>query len=162
MADKKPSGDSETPAEAFLKTAHEYHLAATTLLSIQQQVESPLYYLYAHSIELCLKAYLRSYELPTPLGKRGHALGALLDQCQGKGLSLRTDVRNVIRLLESEHRFHGFRYFVFRATSRPEINYLREVADELIQVVSEEVGKGATPGPSKAVLKFTVGKPEKK
>jgi hypothetical protein len=66
--------------------------------------------------------------------------------------------------LESENKQHGFRYFVFEATSRPDINYLREVVDELMGVIEEEVNNRPTKGlaGAGAVLKLTFGKPEKK
>jgi len=162
MAKPKERLDNVTQAEAFLNTAQQYHLAATTLLPLHQQVESPLYFLYTHALELALKAYLRSHGLPTPLGQPGHALQALFEQCQRKGLQVHSDLRGVIDLLESENKLHGFRYFVFKATGRPEINYCRKVVDELMGVVAEEVKKRPTKGLSSAVMKFTIGKPEKK
>ena len=117
MAKPKKRVDNATPAEAFLNTAQQYHLAATTLLSLHEQVASPLYFLYTHALELALKAYLRSHVLPTPLGQPGHALQALFEQCQRKGLQVHSDLRGVIDLLESENELHGFRYFVFKATA---------------------------------------------
>jgi hypothetical protein len=76
----------EPPAEAFLNTAQQYHLAATTLLPLYQQAESPLYFLFTHVIELALKAYLRSHGLSPPRRQEGHALQKLFEQCQRKGL----------------------------------------------------------------------------
>jgi hypothetical protein len=152
----------ETTAEAFLNTAKQYHLAARTLLPLHQQAESPLYFLFAHTIELAFKAYLRSRALATPRGQRGHALRDLREQCHKNGLQVGFDLRNVVQLLESENSRHGFRYFVFEGTGRPDINYLREVVDELMRVVEEEVAKRPTTGLSGAVLKFIVGRPAKK
>lgn len=152
----------ETPAEAFLNTAQQYHLAATALLPLHQQVDSPLYFLFTHAIELAFKAYLRSHGLPTPQGPEGHALQDLFERCRGEGLQGHSELRNVIQLLESENKWHGFRYFLFKGTGRPEINYLREVVDELMVVVAEEVKMRPSEGLSGAVLKITVGKPEKK
>ena len=152
----------ETPAEAFLSTAQQYHLAAATLLPLYQRAESPLYFLFAHAIELALKAYLRSRGLSAPRGQRGHALQGLFEQCQRKGLQVGCDLRNVIHLLESENKQHGFRYFVFEPKGRPDINYLREVVDELMGVVEEEVHKKPTKGLSGAVLKFHSGQAERR
>jgi HEPN domain-containing protein len=154
----------ESPAEAFLSRARQYHLAATTLLPLYQQVESPLYFLFTHALELALKAYLRSHGLPTPRGPQGHALRDLLEQCYRNGLQVGCDLQNVVQLLESENSRHGFRYFLFEGTARPEINYLREVVDELMQVIEEEVSKRPTPrlGSRGGVMKFILGKPEKK
>jgi HEPN domain-containing protein len=95
----------ETPAEAFLNTAQQYHLAATTLLPIHQRAASPLYFLFTHALELALKAYLRSRGHATPRGSHGHALRDLLEQCHRNGLQVGLDLRNVVQLLESEKAF---------------------------------------------------------
>jgi HEPN domain-containing protein len=121
MTTLKGRGD-ETPAEAFLTTAKQYHLAAITLLTIHQRVEAPLYFLFTHALELALKTYLRSRGLATPRGPQGHALRDLLEQCYRNGLQVGLDLRNVVQLLESENSRHGFRYFVFEGTGRPDIN----------------------------------------
>jgi HEPN domain-containing protein len=97
----------------------------------------------------------------TPRGQRGHALRDLLEQCPRNGLQVDFDLRNVVQLLESENSRHGFRYFVFEGTGRPDINYLREVVNELMRVI-EEVIKRPTTGLSSVVLKFIVDRPQKK
>ena len=43
---------------AFLNMAREYHSAANTLFPIAKDVTSPIYFLYAHTLELTFKAYL--------------------------------------------------------------------------------------------------------
>lgn len=150
----------ECSAEAFLNMAQEYHLAATTLFPLRGRAESPLYFLYTHTLELALKAYLRSHGRRVA---RTHKLPRLLQLCADDGLRVHFDLRNVIHLLESENKEHGFRYFVFAATGKPEITYLREVVDDLMTVVVEEVKKRpSTDLPKKAVMKFIVGKPVKK
>ncbi len=146
----------ETPAEAFLSTAQQYHLAAATLLPLYQRAESPLYFLFAHAIELALKAYLRSRGLSAPRGQRGHALQGLFEQCQRKGLQVAATCGMLIHLSgKSENKQHGFRYFVFEPKGRPDINYLREVVDELMGVVEEEVHKKPTKGLSGAAPKVS-------
>ena len=152
----------ESPAEAFLSMARQYHLAATTLLPLYQQVDSPIYFLFTHALELTLKAYLRSHGLPTPRGSQGHALRDLLEQCHRNGLQIDLDLQNVVRLLESENSKHGFRYFVFEGTSRPEINYLREVINEVMRIIEKEVSKRPAQGLACAVVKWIVDKPVKK
>ncbi len=162
MAETFKGRGDETTAEAFLNMAQQYHLAATTLFPIYQRVEPPLYLLFTHAIELALKAYLRSYGLSTPRGQQGHALQGLLAQCKRNGLQVGSDLQNVIQLLESENKQHGFRYFVFEATHRPDINYVREVVDKLMRIIEAEVNNRPTKGLVGAVLKIIVGKPEKK
>jgi HEPN domain-containing protein len=150
----------ELLAEAFLNMARQYHAAANTLLSSGGDTMSPLYFLYTHTIELVFKAYLRSLGCSVP---RIHALQSLCARCQAQGLQVNVDLANVIRLLESENEVHGFRYFAFISTGIPEIGYLRQVVNDLMITVTEEINK--KPGEDLlkgAVLKFTVGKPVKK
>jgi HEPN domain-containing protein len=157
---KTESGQRECPAEAFLNMAQQYHLAATTLFPLRRRAEMPLYFLYTHTIELALKAYLRSHGCRVPYS---HKLPWLFQQCADQGLRGHSDLRNVIQLLESENKEYGFRYFVFATTGKPEITYLREVVDDLMAVVVEEVKKRpSTDLPKKAVLKMTVSRPYKK
>ena len=74
-----------------------------------------------------------------------------------------SDLENVVRLLESENKLHGFRYFVFKGTIKPEMKYLREVADRLMIVVANEVEKSPLQTVAKgAVMKFTVSKAVRK
>ena len=151
----------ETTAEAFFNTAQQYHLAARTLLPRHQQAESPLYFLFVHTIELAFKTYLRSRGIVTPRAQRGHALRDLLEQCHRNGLQVDLDLRNVVQLLESENSRHGFRHFSFEGTGRPDITYLREVVNELMRVIEEEVCQRPTTGLSSVVLKFIVDRPQK-
>jgi HEPN domain-containing protein len=115
---KEESGSSNPTAQAFLNMAQQYHFAATTLLSASGRAEAPLYFLYTHTIELALKAFLRFHGLSAP---RTHALRSLCRQCRAIGLGMHNDLVNVIDLLESESKVHGFRYFVFTST-RPKPN----------------------------------------
>lgn len=157
---KKRRKPPEPSAEAFLNMAREYHVAANTPFSIGRDTMSPLYFLYTHAIELAFKAYLRSFGCSVP---RIHGLQSLCERCQAHGLQENIDLANVIRLLESENEVHGFRYFAFISTGVPEIGYLRQVVDDLMITVTDEVKK--KPGENLlkgAVLKFVVSKPVKK
>lgn len=155
--DREPA---EPTAEAHLYTAQQYHLAANKLFAFGQEVEMPLYFLYAHTIELALKAFLRSLGERVP---RIHTLPALSELCGEHGLKVSSDVLQVISLLDSETRFHGFRYFAFVNAGKPSLDYLREAVDELMAIVSERVSNapGDRPVPG-AVVKLTVQKPVKK
>jgi HEPN domain-containing protein len=160
MTTKKERGLSAPTSQAFLSMAQQYHFAATTLFSAASRAEFPLYFLYTHTIELALKAFLRSRGLSTP---RTHALRSLCNQCQEMGLRMHDDLVTVIHLLESENKVHGFRYFVFASTSKPEIGYLRQAVDNLMTDVTEESSKRSKEEASSGVVfKFTVGKAVKK
>jgi hypothetical protein len=79
------------------------------------------------------------------------------------GLQMHDDLVTVIHLLESENKVHGFRYFVFASTSKPEIGYLRQAVDNLMTDVTEELSKRPKEDASSGVVfKFTVGKAIKK
>jgi HEPN domain-containing protein len=152
----------DTPAEAFLSTAREYHLAAKALLPLYEKVPSPVYFVFSHVIELALKAYLRSYRLSVPRGWQGHNLRQLLERCSKSGLRVTQDLLDIVQILDYENGRHGFRYFLFESTGRPEINYLRDAVDGLMRIVEEEVRMRPNTDPSGAVLKVIVGRPEEK
>ena len=125
-------------------------------------MESPRYFLYAHAIEFAFKAYLRSRGIPT-VRLKGHDLQKLLKSCLEKGLQAPSDLAAVIGHLQSENEEHGFRYFRFNGTSRPEIHWLRTIADGLLDVVVEEVKKSpVSASDDQAVFKFAVWKHGKK
>ncbi|PYK28980.1 MAG: hypothetical protein DME59_00850 [Verrucomicrobia bacterium] len=145
---------------AFLNMAREYQSAANTLFHIAKDVMSPIYFLYAHTLELAFKAYLASHGCSVP---QIHDLESLCKSCQKHGLHVNRELANVIHLLESENEVHGFRYFAFVSTGIPEIGYLRQVVDDLMVTVAKDVERTLSKDSNKrAVLKFIVGKPEKK
>ena len=147
-------------AGSFLNMAREYHLAATTLFGIRDQAQSPLYFLYTHAIELALKAYIRSRGAA---GRSIHDLEALLQTSGKLGLDVSRDLRNVVGLLTSDNRHHGFRYFALVSTSRPDLAFLREVADAVMADVTVLVEATADDTDNRAaVVKLVFGKPEPK
>jgi len=157
---KKPKKVPKPSVGAFLNMAREYHLAATTLFPIAKDVTSPIYFLYAHTLELVFKAYLGSHGCSVP---QIHDLASLCKSCQKHGLQVNRQLANVIHLLESENKLHGFRYFAFISTSLPEIGYLRQIVDDLMVTVTKDAEKRLSKDSNNGVvLKLIVGKPEKK
>jgi hypothetical protein len=146
-------------AEAFLNGAKGYQAAAQDLLGIAHQATDPIYFLSAHAFELGLKAFLRASGRPAPLGQEGHNLTNLLKKCEGLGMRVDRDLQNVTGLLDSEGKHHGFRYFVFESSVRPDIHYLLEVLKSLLAQAEAKVAANPTAEPKSAVMKFTVGKP---
>lgn len=149
-----------------MNMARQYHLAARTLRPLEPQAHAPVYFLFTHTIELALKAYLRSRDVAIQHGQPGHALRDLLSQCRENGLPISLDLQNVVQLLESENRQHGFRYFLFESTFVPEISFLSEVVDvlmreidEKVREVEEDVINQPTTDRPRIVLKSIVGKP---
>lgn len=140
--------------------ARQYHTAANTLYGIAKDVPAPVYFLYAHTLELAFKAYLQSFGCSAP---PIHSLESLCERCRARGLHVNREIVDTIRLLESENAVHGFRYFAFVATGIPEIGYLREIVDDLMRTVAEETRKKPGDDLRKGVVfKITVGKPVQK
>lgn len=156
---KTESEQRECPAEAFLNMAQQYHLATTTLFPLRGRSRlSTSYTRTRSSLRSKPISDRTAAECPTRTSSP-----LLLQQCADQGLRVRFDLKNVIHILESENKVHGFRYFAFATTGKPEITYLREVVDDLMAVVVEEMKN--RPGadlPKKVVLKMIVGRPVKK
>ena len=151
----EPTSD-DSPAEAFLNVATEYYAAANALYDVGGHHRLPIYFLYTHTIELAFKAFLRSWgETATKI----HLLEVLCEKCRLHGFRVNSDLKNVVGLLQTENKFHGFRYYAFKSTSIPEISYLRQVVDDLIVTVTEEVQRRPTKDFNEGVIKFIVGKP---
>ena len=79
----KANKASKPSVGAFLNMAREYHSAANTLFSIAKDLTSPIYSLYAHTLELAFKAYLGAHGCSIP---RIHDLESLCKNCQKHGL----------------------------------------------------------------------------
>jgi HEPN domain-containing protein len=157
----KANKASKPSVAAFLTMAREYHCAANTLFPIAKDVASPIYFLYTHTVELALKAYLASHGREV---EEIHNLESLCEQCQKAGLHVNCDLANVIHGLQSEIRARGFfRYFAFVSTGIPEIGYLRQVVDDLMIVIGKDIESRPSKDSDKGVVfKFIFGKPEKK
>lgn len=155
MPDK--SFEVSTP-ESLINVAKEYMLAGQMLLPSFKEFELPVYFLFIHSIELILKSYLNvnaSYK------RRTHSLKTLYSECLKKGFPDKVEFRNLIGLIESENEFHGYRYFHFKSTVRPEINYLAETAKQFFDIASIEVkGNLPTKFDKSVVGKIIWGKPQ--
>ena len=79
---KSPPKTAQPLPEALFTMAEQYHLAAVTLAPMGDKVRSPIYYLYSHTIELALKAYVGLHRGTVPrihdlrkLGQRSRELG---------------------------------------------------------------------------------------
>jgi hypothetical protein len=167
---------------AFVNMANEYCAAANALLELSEQrpkkvnrqseFNDPTYFLYFHTIELALKAYLRSHDLPilgTP--RMNHELLKLYEECRSLGLGIgpddRVDIRNIVGLLESSNEFQGLRYFNLQQRSLPGLDWTRETVGALLEEVAarvEQVFPGSNiPGPAvKADFIFTIRKAQAK
>jgi hypothetical protein len=161
-----PKQSLNVEARASFLLAIRYLGAANKLLSMQSQQTkrmpeqgpwaSPIYFLYYHSIELTLKAYLWSFNISP---QRIHTIAKLYKQCLNHklpfGPSDLTGMTNVINLLESNREGVDFRYFDPNAIgSLPELNWTRQEANRLLKTVAQSLrrkGFSRKPGP---VVKF--------
>ena len=105
----------------------------------------PNYFLYFHTIELALKAFLRSHNRPIPRGQKGHKLADLYERCRELGLVVvgpddNLGIGNIVSMLEFSNEFQGLRYYYpVRGMSAPSLDWTREVVGQLIEAVEPHV-----------------------
>jgi len=90
-----------------------------------------------------------------------HDLKKLHAQCSDLGLVV-PGLKRMRDLLLPENKYHGYRYYSFRHSIRPEIGDLRSVVDSLLtrlDTVAAEVGTEEAPS---VVFKFIIHRPESK
>jgi hypothetical protein len=131
---------------ALLNRARNYRSAADLLLDtwkkpVEEQ-ERPLdcadsiYFLYYHSVELALKAFLRSHQQPVSLV---HAISDLYQNCKQFGKSIsgvdERDFLGVVQLLEQANKNQGLRYPLNMGRAFPDLNWTREVVERLLQSI---------------------------
>jgi hypothetical protein len=168
----------EVPAASYISLASSYHDAASALFSVREQrigtappnprdsLLDPIYFLYFHTVELALKAFIRAHGreiLGTP--RASHKLTELYEECRTLGLVIGTDgqleIGNIVSLLESGNKYQGFRYFNIPAGARPEVAWTREVVDALMRTVEptiETLDHDQNAG-KPVVIIMTVGRP---
>ncbi len=166
---------SDVSAMAFLNMAREYQEAADHLLTEKERkkhagdafvVSDPIYFLYIHTVELALKAYLRSHNIPI-LGtqRKSHNLTDLYEESRSLGLVVgandRVTIGNIVSLLESGNRYQRFRYFNLEGGSMPDLTWTREVVGNLMRALTARVGERTAPE-TPAAWRWVFGKPRPK
>jgi hypothetical protein len=163
-----------TSAEAmtFLNMARKYQKAGSRLLGAIEgdkadplrALNDPIYFLFAHALELGLKAFLSSRDEVVPKsGKDGHDIVGLHRRCEALGLRLKEDADSlprVVEMLATENEHHGFRYFDPVKGDNgviPALPWTRDVVNALIAVIREQLGDDTPDGPVK--VQFIAGKP---
>jgi hypothetical protein len=130
-----------TTATGLWMFAESYRDAANLLAQRASELrhQAPIYYLYAHSIELALKAALRAKGVTVEelSSKRlGHDLMKLLAECRNLRLTRRLRLgkrrESILSLLTELNRDHELRYIKTGSTSRPTLGILREIATRLL------------------------------
>ena len=170
MKAPKHKTPSDASAMAFLNMARQYHEAARILFAESErrpkihnsrQLSDPTYFLYFHTVELALKAFLRSHSRPI-LGTdlMSHKLTDLYAECRDLGLIIGPNDR-----FESGNEYQGFRYFSINSTTTADLDWVSEVVDALMGAVTSVVSS-KSPGANKPgpIAKGTliIGKPRPK
>ena len=160
--------------KAYFDAARGYQSAADRLLlSIESGekllIRDPTYFLYAHAVELALKACLLSCGFdPASSGPAGHRIEELYQECRGHKLLGTNDVdreiNNFVYFLGTGNECHQYRYPDKPAIARaiPVLTWTSEVVERLIAEVEPHViawvaANPATPAPTKSKIAF--GKP---
>jgi hypothetical protein len=150
MQAKKRQQDAH--ASAFFNSAREYHDAANELFLLidarrkvhdNRQFNSPTYLLYFHTIELALKAFLRTHDIPILGLRRRHILTGLYSESRDLGLVIgpqdKFQIGNIVSLLDSANKGQGLRYFNFETVTTADLAWVREVTAELMRAVEPHV-----------------------
>jgi hypothetical protein len=148
--------DLSTPFEvhphAFLMGAMQFRRAADMVYFREPAkewiapVQSPVYVLYAHVIELALKGFLRSAGVPTKkLATKafGHDVAALYKRALELGLTPPADLAPhfsaVTRLTTRSNVDQAHRYWTAKNTIAPRGNWLRSVAHALADLAATRI-----------------------
>lgn len=123
--------------------AESYFNAAVHLHDFDLRHDAPKYYLYGHSIELTLKAFLRAYGVGVHDLQRtyGHGLVRLLHASRDKGLAESGSVSErhdaVLSLMDTYSKNHEFRYIKTGFKTLPTLDALRETASQLLKATRD-------------------------
>lgn len=151
----------DVSALAFLNGARSYHDAANQLFDVSQSrpkiggrgsLTAPINFLYFHTVELTLKAFLR-FKL-----HHYRKLGLLIDPPDVNGIV------SIVGCLDRGNEDQGFRYFNLNSTVEADSSWTHAVVEKLIRAVEPQVeARCKHEGPprlSKMILVW--GKPQPK
>jgi hypothetical protein len=147
MGQRKAKQDAS--AMALFNMARQYHDAANELSLIattkRRELRDPLYLLYFHTIELTLKAFLRTHNKPL-LGKSHrtrHNLTMLYNESRDLGLKIgpqdKIHMVNIVSGLDSANAYQGLRYFNMEFVLTVDLAQVNEFTAELMQAVEPHV-----------------------
>lgn len=136
---------TEANAKAFFNKALDYQRAANELFDVRQQppISDPVNFPYFHSLELALKAFLRSRDLPVPSGQEGHRVTNLHAKCLQVGLVIGPvkgfDAKYLLSVQEAGNEHQAFRYFYPRSRLLPLSALISAFVEQLMQAVKANV-----------------------
>jgi hypothetical protein len=135
----QPTNDDRTTALGLFNYARSYRSSGDYLLAAKLKVthpSAPMSFLFYHSIELYLKAQLRSQNLSLAQLKRiGHNIRALNAAATTAGLSLDDEDNEVIATISEDDNVIRSRYIQTGAFCMPEENALSRTCASLDQKV---------------------------
>jgi HEPN domain-containing protein len=145
---------SDVHAMFFFFRAGEFFSASEELLASANRSkapnrwEYPIYFGYSHTVELALKAFLRSHK---PEVEFGHVLTKIYGDCVALGLVIdandQTHIANILTWLDEGNEESGFRYFM-RTNALPDLAWTRQVVGRLIEAVEPHVKCAEKDNPS--------------
>ena len=157
-------------AGAFFEMAQAYSIAADQLFEIIKlgkglPLRDPTYFLYAHAVEIGLKALLLSHGLSIPTtGKEGHEIGDIFVRCRKEGLIGLNDphfeLHNLVVLLGQGNERQRYRYAGLQSRPLADITWVHDTVGRLMTTIEVHVSlwaKDNPPPPSSNRLTF--GKP---
>jgi hypothetical protein len=164
---------SDRHPKAYFEAACSYRATADELLAIletkepterQPPAEDPTYFLYAHAVELALKACLLSHGHPI---ENGHHISAYYDECRTAKLIEIKDrkFQGCIALLDAgnEIPLHRYRYPGKVTNFVPTLGMTREVVGQLLEAVEPHVNawvKAHPTTPAPTTTRMSLGEPE--
>ena len=131
-------------AGAYFARARAFQVSAARLLEIMEleklPVRDPIYFLYAHAVELALKACIRSKGLPT---EDTHAISEHYRECRAL-ISIadpNCELHNLVALLEAGDGGwkHRYRYPGKSTHVIPDLAWVREAVDRILTAVEPHV-----------------------
>jgi hypothetical protein len=157
MAKTKMVPPADEHAVSFLGFAEQYQKAANLLCDSDKMLGMPIYFMFAHAIELALKAYLRVANVPIVADKkrRRHKITELFKECQTLGLKVGpddvTNMGNVVALLDGANEEQGLRYFRTKGATYPDLSWSKDAVKRLLQAIEPAVKRkcdadGIVPG----------------
>ncbi len=140
--------DDRTTALGLLNYARSYRASADHLLNARLKVphpHAPTTFLYYHSIELYLKAYLRSQGLTVAqLRQVSHNISKLAGEVQSRGFVLDDEDKEVLQAMSEADNIIRSRYIQTGTFTRPEEEALSRTCTALDQQVAKALVKSGT------------------
>lgn len=142
--------DFQPTPQGLWKRAEEFEQAATVVAdAAKNKVSLPAYYLWAHSIELSLKAFLFAHGVPLRKLKSrdfGHNLKALVDEARErydlkKTVHLSNRELGEIYVLNYEYVAKRFEYHETEDYHLPYRDRTKRLAEKLVRLIGHALNK---------------------